>query len=50
MKIVDIEVIERRVPGWTGAAFDGSYDDCLLVVHTDKHRLVDAPARNQVFV
>ena len=36
MKIVDIEVIELRVPGWTGATFDGSYDNCLVLVHTDK--------------
>ncbi len=35
MKIVDIEVIELRVPGWTGATFDGSYDNCLVLVHTD---------------
>lgn len=36
MKIVDIEVIELRVPGWTGATFDGSYDNCLVLVHTDE--------------
>ena len=35
MKIVDIEVIELRVPGWTGETFDGSYDNCLVLVHTD---------------
>lgn len=35
MKIVDVEVIELRVPGWAGGTFDGSYDDCLVVVHTD---------------
>ena len=35
MKITDIEVIELRVPGWTGATFDGSYDNCLVLVHTD---------------
>jgi L-alanine-DL-glutamate epimerase-like enolase superfamily enzyme len=35
MKITDIEVIELRVPGWTGATFDGSYDNCLVFVHTD---------------
>jgi len=28
-------VIELRVPGWTGATFDGSYDNCLVLVHTD---------------
>lgn len=36
MKIVDIEVVELRVPGWTGATFDGSYDNCLVLVHTDE--------------
>jgi len=36
MKIVDIEIIELRVPGWTGATFDGSYDNCLVLVHTDE--------------
>jgi L-alanine-DL-glutamate epimerase-like enolase superfamily enzyme len=35
MKIVDIEVIELRVPGWAGGTFDGSYDNCLVLVHTD---------------
>ncbi len=35
MKITDIEVVELRVPGWTGATFDGSYDNCLVLVHTD---------------
>ena len=35
MKITDLEVIELRVPGWTGATFDGSYDNCLVLVHTD---------------
>lgn len=36
MKIVAIEVIELRVPGWTGETFDGSYDNCLVLVHTDE--------------
>ena len=36
MKIVDIEVIELRVPGWMGDTFDGSYDNCLVLVHTDE--------------
>ena len=36
MKVVDIEVIELRVPGWTGETFDGSYDNCLVLVHTDE--------------
>jgi L-rhamnonate dehydratase len=35
MKIVDIEAIELRVPGWTGATFDGSYDNCVILVQTD---------------
>ena len=35
MKIRDIEVIELRYPGWTGATFDGSYDNCVVLVHTD---------------
>ena len=35
MKITDIEVIELRVPGWTGMTFDGSYDNCLVIVRTD---------------
>ena len=35
MKITDLEVVELRVPGWTGATFDGSYDNCLVLVHTD---------------
>ena len=33
MKIVDIEVIELRVPGWKGDSFDGSYDNCVVLVH-----------------
>ncbi len=36
MKITDIEVIELRVPGWKGTGFDGSYDNCVIRVHTDK--------------
>jgi L-rhamnonate dehydratase len=36
LKITDIETIELRVPGWQGRTFDGSYDDCLVVVHTDE--------------
>lgn len=36
MKITDIETIELRVPGWPGLTFDGSYDNCLVVVHTDE--------------
>jgi L-rhamnonate dehydratase len=37
MKITDIEVIELRVPGWEGSSFDGSYDNCLVLVHTDEN-------------
>jgi L-alanine-DL-glutamate epimerase-like enolase superfamily enzyme len=36
MKITDIEVIELRTPGWTGTTFDGSYDNCVVLVHTDQ--------------
>jgi L-alanine-DL-glutamate epimerase-like enolase superfamily enzyme len=36
MRITDIEVIELRTPGWTGMTFDGSYDNCVLLVHTDQ--------------
>ena len=35
MRITDIEVIELRVPGWEGQTFDGSYDNCVVRVHTD---------------
>ena len=36
MKITGIEVIELRVPGWEGLTFDGSYDNCIVQVHTDE--------------
>ena len=36
MKITDIEVIELCVPGWQGEGFDGSYDNCVIRVHTDE--------------
>lgn len=36
MKITDIEVIKLRVPEWDASTFDGSYDDVVLVVHTDE--------------
>jgi L-rhamnonate dehydratase len=36
MKIVDIKVVELRVPGWAGNTFDGSYDNCVILVHTDE--------------
>jgi L-rhamnonate dehydratase len=35
MRITDVEVLELRVPGWTGNNFDGSYDNCVIRVHTD---------------
>ena len=35
MRIIDIEVVELRVPGWTAETFDGSYDNCVLRVLTD---------------
>ena len=35
MKISKIDVIELRIPEWTGETFDGSYDNCLVLVHTD---------------
>lgn len=37
MKITDIEIIELRVPGWDGSTFDGSYDNCLIIVRTDEN-------------
>jgi L-alanine-DL-glutamate epimerase-like enolase superfamily enzyme len=36
LKITDIETIELRVRGWQGRTFDGSYDNCLVIVHTDE--------------
>jgi L-alanine-DL-glutamate epimerase-like enolase superfamily enzyme len=48
MKITAIEVLELRVPGWTGAGFDGSWDDCVVRVTTDAGLVglgeVDSPA------
>lgn len=35
MKIIGIDVIELRVPGWQGLTFDGSYDNCIVKVNTD---------------
>jgi len=35
VKITGIEVIELRVPGWDGSGYDGSWDDCVVRVHTD---------------
>ena len=35
MMITDVEVIALRVPGWTGQTFDGSYDNCIIKLHTD---------------
>lgn len=36
MKITDVEVTELCVPGWKGLTFDGSYDNCVIRVHTDE--------------
>jgi L-alanine-DL-glutamate epimerase-like enolase superfamily enzyme len=35
MRIVDIEAVALRVPGWRGETFDGSYDNCIVRVRTD---------------
>ena len=35
MKITGIDIHELRVPGWTGESFDGSYDNCIVLVHSD---------------
>jgi L-alanine-DL-glutamate epimerase-like enolase superfamily enzyme len=35
VKITNIEIIELRVPGWDGSGYDGSWDDCVVRVHTD---------------
>ena len=35
MRITGIDVIELCVPGWQGLTFDGSYDNCVIRVHTD---------------
>lgn len=36
MKITDVEAIHLRVEDPNIGLFDGSYDDCVLVVHTDE--------------
>jgi L-alanine-DL-glutamate epimerase-like enolase superfamily enzyme len=36
LKITRVEGIELRVPGWEGLTFDGSYDNCVIVLHTDE--------------
>ncbi len=36
MKITDVEAIHLRVEDPNISLFDGSYDDCVLVVHTDE--------------
>lgn len=36
MKIIDIEAIHLRVEHPNIGIFDGSYDDCVIVVHTDE--------------
>ncbi|MSP83426.1 MAG: mandelate racemase/muconate lactonizing enzyme family protein [Alphaproteobacteria bacterium] len=35
MKITNIEILELRVPGWDASGYDGSWDDCVIRVHTD---------------
>jgi L-alanine-DL-glutamate epimerase-like enolase superfamily enzyme len=35
MNIIGIDVTELRVPGWDARSFDGSYDNCVVQVHTD---------------
>ena len=35
VRITDVEVIELRVPGWKADTYDGSYDTCVVRVHTD---------------
>jgi hypothetical protein len=35
MRITGIDVVELRVPGWTAATFDGSYDNCVIRLFTD---------------
>lgn len=35
MRITDVTVTQLRVPGWNADGFDGSWDDCLVEVHTD---------------
>ena len=36
MLITEIEAIELRVPGWDASRLDGSYDTCLVRIHTDE--------------
>ncbi|MFO1037916.1 MAG: mandelate racemase/muconate lactonizing enzyme family protein [Geminicoccaceae bacterium] len=36
MRITDVTVTQLRVPGWTAETFDGSYDDCVVEIHTDE--------------
>src|SRR5690348_5793086 len=36
MKIIDVEAIHLRVEDPNIGLFDGSYDDCVIVVHTDE--------------
>ena len=35
MKITGVEAIHLRVEDPKISLFDGSYDDCVIVVHTD---------------
>src|ERR1044071_1315253 len=36
MKITDIEAIHLRVEDPNIGIFDGSYDDCVILIHTDE--------------
>ena len=36
MLITEIEALELRVPGWDASGLDGSYDTCLVRIHTDE--------------
>ena len=36
MRITDVTVSQLRVPGWAADGFDGSYDDCVVEIHTDE--------------
>lgn len=36
MRITDIEVVELWVREFDGSNFDGSWDDCVVLVHTDE--------------
>ena len=46
MKITAVEAIHLRAEDPLIELFDGSYDDCVLVVHTDEG--LDGNRRNRV--